>query len=67
MPTPVLKAMAPLGPVLGPVLGFPKNFKEAIASSDNVTYWGTHAKAMRELGYSPRDLDTGLKQTLDAA
>jgi nucleoside-diphosphate-sugar epimerase len=67
MPTPVLKAMSPLGPVLGPVMGFPKNFKEAIASSDNVTYWGKHDKAMSELGYAPRDLETGLKQTLAAS
>jgi dihydroflavonol-4-reductase len=64
MPTVVLKAMAPLGPVVGPALGFPKNFKEAIDTSNNVTYWAKQDKAERELGYAPRDLETGLKQTL---
>jgi nucleoside-diphosphate-sugar epimerase len=31
-----------------------------------VTYWATDDKARRELGYAPRDLETGLKQTLAA-
>ncbi len=61
-----MKVSAPLGPVVGPLMGFPPNFGEAIKSSDGVTYWAKHDKAMRELGYSPRDLKTGLKQTLDA-
>lgn len=67
MPTLVLKAMAPLGPLIGPAMGFPRNFKEAIDTSNNVTYWGKHDKAVRELGYSPRDLDTGLRQTLEVS
>lgn len=67
MPTPVLKAMAPLGPLIGPAMGFPKNFKEAIDTSNNVTYWGKHDKAMEKLGYAPRDLDTGLRETLAAS
>ena len=66
MPTAVLRAMAPLGPVIGPAMGFPKNFKEAIDTSNDVTYWAKQDKAMRELGYSPRDLETGLKQTIEA-
>jgi nucleoside-diphosphate-sugar epimerase len=32
-----------------------------------VTYWAKDDKARRELGYAPRDLDTGLRQTLDSA
>ena len=47
-------------------MGFPPNFGELIKASDGVTYWAKHDKAMRELGYSPRDLETGLQQTLDA-
>ena len=66
LPVPLMKLSAPLGPVVGPIMGFPPNFGEAIKASDGVTYWARHDKAMRELGYSPRDLDTGLKQTLDA-
>jgi nucleoside-diphosphate-sugar epimerase len=64
MPGFVLKASAPLGPVVGPLLGFPPNLRELIASSDGVTYWATDAKARRELGFAPRDLDTGLRDTL---
>lgn len=65
MPGFVLKASAPLGPLVGPMLGFPPNLRELIASSDGVTYWATDAKARRELGFAPRDLDTGLRDTLD--
>jgi len=64
MPGFVLKASAPLGPVIGPLMGFPPNLRELIASSDGVTYWATDAKARRELGFAPRDLDTGLRDTL---
>jgi dihydroflavonol-4-reductase len=66
LPPALMKLSAPLGPVVGPIMGFPPNFGEAIKSSDGVTYWAKHDKAMRELGYSPRDLKTGLRQTLDA-
>jgi nucleoside-diphosphate-sugar epimerase len=38
-----------------------------IRSSDGVTYWASDAKARRELGFAPRDLDTGLRQTVAAA
>ena len=67
LPTALMKLSAPLGPVVGPIMGFPPNFSEAIRASDGVTYWAKHDKAVRELGYSPRDLETGLRQTLDAA
>ena len=64
MPTAALKAMAPLGPVLGPAIGMPKNMGEAISASDGVTYWFADDKARSELGYTSRDLDTGLRETL---
>lgn len=67
LPPALMKLSAPLGPVLAPIMGFPPNFKEAIRASDGVTYWAKHDKAVRELGYSPRDLDTGLKQTIEAS
>jgi dihydroflavonol-4-reductase len=66
MPSFLLKASAPLGPVIGPLMGFPPNLRELIASSDGVTYWATDAKARAELGFSPRDLDAGLRDTLAA-
>jgi dihydroflavonol-4-reductase len=66
LPSGVIKLAAPAGPVVGKLMGFPPNFRELITASDGVTYWARDDKARRELGYSPRDLDTGLRQTLDA-
>ncbi|MQA99957.1 MAG: NAD-dependent epimerase/dehydratase family protein [Actinobacteria bacterium] len=63
IPGPILKMAIPLGPLVGKFFGTP-NLREAIRSVDGVTYWATHEKASRELGYSPRDLDTGLRDTL---
>jgi nucleoside-diphosphate-sugar epimerase len=67
MPTGLIKAGAPIGPVLGKLMGFPPNFRELIKSSDGVTWWASHDKARDRLGYSPRDLDTGLRETLAAS
>ena len=66
LPSGVIKLAAPAGPVLGKAMGFPPNFKELISASDGVTYWAKDDKARRELGYSPRDLETGLRETLAA-
>jgi nucleoside-diphosphate-sugar epimerase len=64
MPVSLMKMAIPVGPVVGKMLGFPPNLRELIRSSDGVTYWATDDKARRELGYAPRDMDTGLQQTL---
>ena len=45
-------------------MGFPPNLRELIRVSDGVTYWATDDKARRELGFGPRDLETGLQDTL---
>jgi dihydroflavonol-4-reductase len=66
LPVGVLKAVAPAGPIVGKIMGFPPNFKELITVSDGVTYWAKDDKARERLGYAPRDLDTGLRQTLSA-
>jgi nucleoside-diphosphate-sugar epimerase len=47
-------------------MGFPPNLREAYAASAGVTYWGSHDKAIRELGYAPRTLEQGLRDTLAA-
>jgi nucleoside-diphosphate-sugar epimerase len=67
MPTGLIKAVAPAGPVLGKIMGFPPNFKELVSTSDGVTYWAKDDKARERLGYAPRDLETGLRQTLAAS
>ena len=67
MPATLMKMAIPIGPVVGKVLGFPPNLGELIRSSDGVTYWATDEKARRELGYAPRDMETGLQQTLEGS
>ena len=64
MPSILIKASVPLAPIVTKAMGLPPNLKELISSSDGVTFWGAHDKAAAELGYSPRDLKTGLKQTV---
>jgi nucleoside-diphosphate-sugar epimerase len=66
LPSGVIKLVAPAGPVVGKIMGFPPNFRELISASDGVTYWANDDKARTELGYSPRNLDAGLRQTLEA-
>jgi dihydroflavonol-4-reductase len=67
LPPLLAKLSAPLGPLVGPALGFPPNLSEAIRVSNGVTYFANDDKARRELGYSPRGLGEGLRQTLEAA
>ncbi|MGH3005569.1 MAG: NAD-dependent epimerase/dehydratase family protein [Gaiellaceae bacterium] len=57
VPTALLRLAAPVGPLLG------RNVREILSASDGVTYWGTDARARRELGYAPRGLAEGLRQT----
>jgi hypothetical protein len=52
-----------VGPLVGKALGFPGNLGELIRTSDGVTFWMTDQKARSELGFAPRDLDTGLRET----
>jgi nucleoside-diphosphate-sugar epimerase len=65
LPTPLMKAMIPIGPLVGKVMGQPPNLRELITSGDNVTFWASYDKAQRELGYSPRGMEEGLRQTLE--
>jgi dihydroflavonol-4-reductase len=66
LPTGLIKAMAPFGPVVGKVMGTGPNLREIIASADGVTFWAKHDKAIAELGYSPRGLEQGLRDMLAA-
>lgn len=67
VPPVVLKAMIPVGRFVGPAMGLPPDFREMISAAHNVTYWAKDDKARSELGYQPRDLDTGLRETIRAA
>jgi len=62
MPTGLLKVMAPIGPVIGR-----PNLAEVISAADGVTYWASHDKATRELGFLPREIEPGLRDTFAAA
>ncbi|HVF19660.1 MAG TPA: NAD-dependent epimerase/dehydratase family protein [Mycobacteriales bacterium] len=64
MPASVVKAAAALGPVVGPMLGYPPNMKELVSSSHKVTFWARSDKAKRELGWTPRPLEQGMRDTL---
>jgi dihydroflavonol-4-reductase len=66
LPVPLLKAMIPIGPLVGKLMGQPPNLRELISSGDGVTFWASYEKAERELGYSPRGMEEGLRQTLEA-
>jgi dihydroflavonol-4-reductase len=66
VPTPVLKALTPVGGLVGKAMGQPPNLRELISSADGVTFWAKHDKAIAELGYSPRGLEAGLRETLAA-
>jgi len=66
MPVPLLRAMTPIGPLVGKLFGQPPNLRELISSADGVTFWASHEKASRELGYAPRGMEEGLRQTLEA-
>jgi nucleoside-diphosphate-sugar epimerase len=66
LPVAAMKIAIPIGPLVGKAMGFPPNLRELIRTSDGVTYWATDDKARRELGYAPRDMDTGLRETLAA-
>lgn len=66
MPAPLLRAMAPAGPLLAKLMGQPPNMRELISSADGVTFWASHDRAEAELGYAPRDLDQGMRDTVAA-
>jgi nucleoside-diphosphate-sugar epimerase len=62
----LVRAIAPVGGLIGQAVGAAEpNVVETIRSSIGVTYWVSSEKARRELGYAPRDLDTGLLTLLE--
>jgi nucleoside-diphosphate-sugar epimerase len=61
VPTGLLRAVARLGPLGGRLIGRPGNFAEIVSSADGVTFWASSGKASLKLGYSPRELESGLR------
>ena len=62
VPDGLLRAMAPLGGLVGQ-----PNLAELVSASSGVTYLFSSAKAKAELGFTTRDIETGLRDTLGAA
>jgi hypothetical protein len=54
--------MAPAGKLIGQ-----PNLAEVISASAGVTYWASAARAKNELGWVPRDIETGFRDTFGAA
>lgn len=63
LPSAALRLMAPINDRLGGLPGMPGNMRETIRASDHVTYWASHEKATRELGFNPRGLEQGIVDT----
>jgi nucleoside-diphosphate-sugar epimerase len=58
IPTALLRAVAPAVTLLGTT-----NLHEVISSGAGVTHWASSAKAERELGFRPRSVEQGLRDT----
>ena len=66
MPVWMMRAAIPAGPLIGRAMGTGPNLRELISAGSGVTYWATDAKARKELAYTARDLETGMRETLAA-
>jgi dihydroflavonol-4-reductase len=64
IPSWLLRGAAPVAGMIGSVLPAAPNVGEMVRASAGVTYWFSDARARVELGYAPRDLDTGLRTLL---
>ncbi len=62
LPLAPLKLMGRLSDRVGGLPGFPPNMRETISAAV-VTYWASHDKATRELGFEPRSLEQGVADT----
>lgn len=64
-PPAVMKAASALMGVVGALVSLPPELTaEGLRVLAGVTYFGSNAKARRELGYDPRSLEDGLRETL---
>ena len=63
MPIGALRLVASLPAALREALDLPSDMREVLRASVGVTYWASSAKAAAELGYTPRDIASGLRAT----
>ena len=62
VPSTLLKTIAPLGSLIGQ-----PNLREVVSAGAGVTYWASADRAMTELGWQVRDIETGLRDTFASA
>jgi nucleoside-diphosphate-sugar epimerase len=67
LPTWMLRALAPAGPVVAPRLGLPANLQELIRTCDGATSWASGDKAREQLGWDSRPLHEGLRELVESA
>lgn len=67
LPAPAVQLTAGLSGLLGRVLPLPPDYAAETLRASLATYFGSPAKAQRELGWTARPLEEGLRQTIDAA
>ncbi|HEX7496915.1 MAG TPA: NAD-dependent epimerase/dehydratase family protein [Candidatus Limnocylindrales bacterium] len=63
IPTTLLRASAPFGPLLSRIGGTRPNLGELVCASSGVTYWVSNSKATRELGFYARSVQTGVRDS----
>jgi dihydroflavonol-4-reductase len=66
LPSGLVRGVAAVAGGLGRVVPLPPDFAAESMRASLATYYGSSAKAERDLGWHARDLDTGLRQTVDA-
>jgi nucleoside-diphosphate-sugar epimerase len=66
LPTGLVRAVAAVAGGLGRLVPLPADFAAETMRASLATYYGSSAKAERDLGWHARDLDTGLRETVDA-
>jgi dihydroflavonol-4-reductase len=66
LPPRLIRMAIPFGPLVGRMMGLEPNLREMIRSADGVTYWAKADRASAELGWNPRGLEQGLRDTLAA-
>jgi dihydroflavonol-4-reductase len=62
IPTGMVRLLAPLGRLMGQ-----PNIKELVSAASDVTYWASAARAEEELGFRPRSIEEGLRDTFASA
>ena len=66
LPDGMVRATAAVLAAVGRVVPLPPDFAAETLRSSLATYYGSPAKAERDLGWRARDLDTGLRETVAA-